>query len=91
MVTLGNNDVKGTYDKSSTVNVKDESAQMAPDAIESQENEPHPVFQQQAAQKSSFATLNETASPSIAASSACIGALRCDLMSFRPIRKEFKN
>ena len=45
------------------MNVKDESAQMAPAAIESQENEPHPVFQQQAAQKSLFATLNETASP----------------------------
>ena len=42
--------------------VKDESTQMAPAAIESQENEPHPVFQQQAAQ-SLFATLNETASP----------------------------
>ena len=78
---MGNNDVKGTYDKSNTVNVKDESAQIAPaDAIESQENELHPVFQQQAAQKSSFATLNETASPStVAAPSTNIIAHRCVL------------
>ena len=48
-------------------NEKEQSAQMAPAVIESQENEPHPVFQQQAAQNRSFATFNETAPPSAAA------------------------
>ena len=51
-------------------NEKEQSAQMAPAVIESQENEPHPVFQQQAAQNRSFATFNETAPPSAAAAAA---------------------
>ena len=51
-------------------NEKEQSAQMAPAVIESQENEPHPFFQQQAAQNRSFATFNETAPPSAAAATA---------------------
>ena len=56
-------------------NEKEQSAQMAPAVIESQENEPHPVFQQQAAQNRSFATFNETAPPSAAAATAAVNSL----------------
>jgi hypothetical protein len=55
-------------------NEKEQSAQMAPAVIESQENEPHPVFQQQAAQNRSFATFNETAPPSATAATAATAA-----------------
>ena len=56
-------------------NEKEQSAQMAPAVIESQENEPHPVFQQQAAQNRSFATFNETAPPSAASATATVNSL----------------
>ena len=56
-------------------NEKEQSAQMAPAVIESQENEPHPVFQQQAAQNRSFATFNETAPPSAATATATAAAV----------------
>ena len=67
-------------------NEKEQSAQMAPAVIESQENEPHPVFQQQAAQNRSFATFNETATAAVVDSLAEIGG--CGGLTTMPSRSK---